>query len=83
MDSTPILGQPGATELSLIRDPFKTEHVSSVNIHGQVFATRIHWNAQVTFSAGLTAGMQETGSCATLDEVLEKLRAIMNEVQRK
>jgi len=82
-DEKALIGTPGKAELSIIRDPFKTEHVSSINIHCQVFRGQGRWNAQVDFRAGLTAGMQETGTCTSFDEVLEKLRAIMNEVQLK
>jgi hypothetical protein len=80
----PLLGIPANNELSVIRDPFKTEHVVSINIHGQVSpGNRIRWNAQISFDAGLTSGIQNTGSCPDFEEVLQKLRQILDEVQQK
>jgi len=79
----PALGQPTKEELSIINDPFFVKHISSINIHGMPMMGKQRWSARVDFGAGLTSGSQETGPCKTFEDVIQKLKAILDEVQRK
>jgi len=79
----PAIGQPTKEELSIISDPFFVKHITSINIHGMPMLGQQRWSARVDFNAGLTAGSQETGACKNFEEVIQKLKAILDEVQRK
>lgn len=82
-DNQPALGEPAKGTLTLIQDPFFLQNIQSINIHGMPWGGKQRWNAIVTFRSGLTGGEDETGPQRTFEEVIQKLRAILDEVQNK
>lgn len=79
----PLLGEPTKDQISLIQDPFLLSKVRNVNINCAVINGTGRWNGEIQFGEGLTSGMQITGPCKDFEEVVQKIRAILNEVQRK
>jgi hypothetical protein len=72
-------------QLSLITDPFLKDSLKSVSINysKNSFTNKTYWYARLVFENGPTTGEQRVENCATFEEIVAKVKCILDEVKNK
>lgn len=72
-------------QISLIVDPFVKDSLKSVSINynKSSFTNSTYWYARLVFENGPTTGEQRVENCATFEEIVAKVKSILDEVKNK
>ena len=72
-------------QVSLIIDPFVQDSLKSVSINynKSSFDNSTYWYARLSFENGATKGEQRIDNCPTFEEIVVKVKQILDEVKNK
>lgn len=73
------------TQVSLIIDPFVKDSLKSVSINymKSSFNDSSYWYARLSFENGATKGEQKIDNCPSFEEIVVKVKQILDEVKNK
>lgn len=73
-----------AKQISVIKDPFATEHITNVMIayNNNGFGNP-YWYGRVVFTNGKTSGEQKTNNVQSFEEIVVEIRQILNSLNHK
>jgi hypothetical protein len=73
-----------ARSISVIKDPFATEHITNVMIsYNNNGYTNPYWYGRVVFTNGKTSGEQKTNDVQSFEEIVVEIRQILNSLNHK
>ncbi len=68
---------------AIIKDPFRKEAISSINLYWSSSDWSGGWNGSVTFTNGKTSGKQDLVGSESLDDIVAQIKAIMESIKDK
>lgn len=80
MSDITLLENVTGQEISVIKDPFKKDCVTEINLFFRTWTGKHEWSGSIVFTNDKTTGKQDIPKCSTFEEAVAHMKTILKSI---